>query len=111
MAHRLRSESVFLGDATIQAKLFHLGNYPGAALSPWPRDIVHGNIIRMISPQRTLAWLDEYEGCSDTQPQPRAYRRATMTVRLATGEGRHAWVYLYNLSVRFTRLLPHGRFL
>lgn len=111
MAHRLRSQSVLIGPATIQAKLFHLGSYPGAVLSRWPADIVHGNLVRLTAPERSLAWLDKYEGCSDAQPRPHAYNRVIMTVRLISGEQRCAWGYLYNLPVRFARLLPRGCFL
>lgn len=110
MAHRLRSESVAMGHGAIQAKLFHLGRYPAAVPSNAPGDIVYGEVVRLLSPERSLAWLDEYEGCAVLQPRPHSYKRAIVNVRLITGEQRRAWGYFYNLPVRLTRLLPRGRF-
>jgi gamma-glutamylcyclotransferase (GGCT)/AIG2-like uncharacterized protein YtfP len=110
MARRLARESVWLGRATLNGKLHLPGPYPGAVLSSGRRDAVHGDVVRLPQPRAALAWLDDFEGCGTKRPEPPPYRRATVTVRMVSGEQRQAWAYLYELRVWCTRILPDGRF-
>lgn len=111
MARRLAGESAVIGPGTIAAKLYRLGYYPGAVLSGKPGDIVHGDVVRLLRPGRSLAWLDEYEGCGNRTPEPQAYRRVIVPVRLRSGCRLDAWAYEYLYPVHPARRIPGGRFL
>jgi gamma-glutamylcyclotransferase (GGCT)/AIG2-like uncharacterized protein YtfP len=111
MAARLNRQSLYLGPGTISARLYNLGHYPGAVSSDKPQDSVHGNVVKLLWPAATLAWLDRYEGCGAGAPEPQAYERVIAPVVLGAGERRDAWVYFYKMPVRAARRVPHGRFL
>jgi gamma-glutamylcyclotransferase (GGCT)/AIG2-like uncharacterized protein YtfP len=111
MAVRLSGQSRYLGPGCISAKLYNLGSYPGAVPSDKPQDSVHGDVVELLRPASTLAWLDTYEGCGAGAPEPRAYERVIAPVIFDTGERRDAWVYFYKMPVGDARRLPHGRFL
>ncbi len=110
MAARLESQSLYLGPGSISARLYKLGSYPGAVQSDKARDIVRGDVVKLLRPASTLAWLDKYEGCDAGAPEPRAYERVIAPVILSAGERRNAWVYFYTLPVHRARHVPHGRF-
>ena len=110
MAARLESQSLYLGPGCISAKLYNLGSYPGAVQSDKARDSVHGDVVKLLRPASTLAWLDKYEGCGAGAPEPQAYERVMAPVVLSAGERRDAWVYFYRLPVHRARHVPHGRF-
>ncbi len=111
MAARLGSQSLYLGPARIAASLYDLGSYPGAVPSDKARDSVHGDVVKLLRPAATLAWLDKYEGCGADAPEPQAYERVIAPVVLRAGETRDAWVYFYKMPVHRARRVPHGRFL
>lgn len=111
MAMRLESQSLYLGAGCIAARLYNLGSYPGAVPSDKTRDSVHGDMVKLLRPASTLAWLDKYEGCCADTAEPQAYERVIAPVVLRTGETRDAWVYFYKKPVHRARRVPHGRFL
>ena len=111
MALRLRHQSIYLGPGRIFARLFNLGSYPGAVPSDKARDSVHGDVVKLLQPASTLAWLDRYEGCGAGAPEPQAYERVIAPVVLSNGERRNAWVYFYKKPVGRARCIPQGRFL
>ena len=111
MAVRLQSQSLYLGPGCICAKLYKLGSYPGAVPSDKARDSVHGDVVKLLRPAATFAWLDKYEGCGAGAPEPHAYARVIAPVVLRTGERRDAWVYFYDMPVHRAWRVPHGRFL
>ena len=48
--------------------------------------------------EATLALLDAYEGCANSDPEPHEYRRAIVQVRFDNGSQCAAWTYLLNRS-------------
>lgn len=110
LARRLAAESAYLGPATMAGKLYRLSYYPGAIASGRPGDIVHGDVVRLLNPGRSLAWLDEYEGCGIGQPEPQAYQRVIVPVKVRSRERLDAWVYVYRYPVHPARHIPDGRF-
>ena len=110
---RLRAESTSVGPATMQGKLYDLGQYPGLVIGP-DGGAVQGEIITLVDPDRTLAWLDLYEGVEPSQsgvdgiPSPE-YVRRPVAVSLYNGELCKAWVYAYIGPLRGARLLPEAR--
>jgi gamma-glutamylcyclotransferase (GGCT)/AIG2-like uncharacterized protein YtfP len=109
MAKRLMMQSEFTGEATIGGKLFSLGSYPGLALIGGPADLVHGEVVRLRTPELSFRWIDEYEGCGPNVPEPHYFRRVVVPVALRSGATLDAWVYVYLKSISPARHIPGGR--
>lgn len=100
VADRLRSVSRAVGPAEVQARLYHVGSYPGLVLSERRQDIVKGDLIELFSVENTLPWLDDYEGP--------AYTRQIITVRQSGGATTSAWCYIYREPVNEAGWIPFG---
>jgi gamma-glutamylcyclotransferase (GGCT)/AIG2-like uncharacterized protein YtfP len=112
--HRLRlaRESDSLGPASLHfARLYDLGRYPGAAKSDGEEDIVHGEVVLMADPPRTLKWTDAYEGFTPQAGDRNEYDRIVREVRLAGGETFDAWVYLLRRVPAPERHIDSGRWI
>ena len=109
---RLRRETVLVGPATLQAKLFRVSWYPGVTLSDARRDAVQGELYRLTA--ATLSWLDEYEGvttgAASVAPADE-YRRQRCTVRDAAGRAHEAWVYVYQRDTTQLARVDSGRWI
>ena len=95
-------------DGSIQARLYEIGGYPGAAESQDPEDKVHGEIYQMGNAQAILTALDNYEECSPYYPEPQEYIRVQFPVLLANGKQLMAWVYLYNWDTSKLEAIASG---
>ena len=97
--------------AMLKAKLYDLGQYPGAILSQNPEDVVTGELYAL-DPKHSreaLAALDEYEGITEgTTPE---YRREKHVVTLEDGRQLRAWVYLYCRNPRGAEYIASGDYL
>lgn len=112
MAQRaqLARESRALGPAVLPgAELYDLGRYPGLVLTTNETQIVHGEVVELHKPQRSLVWLDEYEGFAPGQNHENDYDRVERQVRLADGEMFTAWVYIFLKDILHRRPIPSGR--
>jgi gamma-glutamylcyclotransferase (GGCT)/AIG2-like uncharacterized protein YtfP len=110
MAARLAGESRVVGPATVAGRLYDFGAYPGAVTSDNLDERVHGLVVRLTYPKRTLPWLDGYEGASTDDFEPRAYRRVVVPVRLLSGRRIDAWMYCYRGDLSRARRLPSGHY-
>lgn len=110
MAQRLASQSTVIGPGTVPGRLYDLGRYPGAVLDDAGGRRVHGVALRLHHPERTLAWLDAYEGAGERHPEPHAYARVVIAVQLTRGRQIDAWIYDYRGPVTFARRLADGRY-
>jgi gamma-glutamylcyclotransferase (GGCT)/AIG2-like uncharacterized protein YtfP len=107
---RLARESHALGAATLAgARLYVLGRYPGLVESGVASDVVHGEVVELTDPARTLPWLDAYEGVIAGNPDESEYVRLQRTVRLAHGTELSAWVYVLLKDVAHGRAIASGR--
>ena len=81
----LAHHSRFLSEATVQAKLYDLGEYTGM-LYP-ERGQVIGDVFAIDPSQwsAVIARLDEYEGCTENDPEPLEYRRDLVQAQLSGG--------------------------
>ncbi len=110
MAARLARESKLVGPATAPGRLYDLGAYPGAVATDTPSHRIHGQLIRLSHPERSIPWLDAYEGCGEDDPEPRSYQRVLAPVRLMTGRQVDAWIYYYRGALGRARLIAVGRY-
>ena len=106
--NRLRREARSLGPATLGARLFDLGQYPGLILSEAAGDVVHGEVFHLLQPAVTLAWLDRYEGIGWKGRDRDDYQRVNREVALANNVELEVWTYVFQGSLRSARLLRSG---
>jgi gamma-glutamylcyclotransferase (GGCT)/AIG2-like uncharacterized protein YtfP len=107
---RLARESGSLGAATMAgARLYDLGRYPGLVESDAAGDVVHGEVVELANPDRTLLWLDAYEGIVPGIHDQNEYARIERRVRLADGTELQAWVYVFLKDVACRRVIASGR--
>jgi len=99
-------EAALVGRGTIQAKLYDLGEYPGAKTDH--RQQVKGELYHLPNQPKTLALLDDYEGFVSLRRLSSLFVRERAEVSLEDGSTETAWVYFYNQPVDESRLIPDG---
>lgn len=112
MGERLRRESMLLGPARLQGRLYKVDWYPGVVRSDDAADIVHGEVYRLTAPASSLAWLDEYEGVARGPSSVTArdeYIRLETPVALDGGREILVWTYLYQRDVSRLARVESGR--
>jgi gamma-glutamylcyclotransferase (GGCT)/AIG2-like uncharacterized protein YtfP len=95
--HRVLELSASLvGGATVQARLYDLGSYPGIVPSGQPADLVAGELYEFFeaTADEALRTLDDYEQVGPRFPEPHQYKRVILDVRLNTGAAVPAWAYV-----------------
>ena len=112
MFHVLAKTAQFIGDARVAGRLYDLGAYPGMSLSN-PSGYVKGELyeVHPHSWTRVIQKLDEYEGCSDHDPEPHEYRRELVQAELPSGETVDAWAYVLNRNEYGLREIESGDYL
>jgi len=110
VAKRLQRESVLVGEGWTSGQLYSLGYYPGLVQAETDQDTVHGEVVRLINPARSLDWIDAYEGCGRRTPEPHLYERVMAPVALRSGSRIAAWAYFYKGNPPRARRIPGGRF-
>jgi gamma-glutamylcyclotransferase (GGCT)/AIG2-like uncharacterized protein YtfP len=98
----------YLGVATVRAKLYDLGEYPGAVRSQVPRDRIKGELYQLSEPADQLKELDELEEFYPTRPGKSLFVRRSVRVRLEDGNQSLAWIYLLNRKPQNARALRLG---
>jgi gamma-glutamylcyclotransferase (GGCT)/AIG2-like uncharacterized protein YtfP len=96
----------FIGNGRIRAKLYDLGEYPGAV--EHKRGYVHGRLYEVKGIDEVLPLLDEYEEFYPDKPESSLFIRKVMWAVMESGERVKAFVYLYNGVVEENRLIPKG---
>ncbi|MET0465791.1 MAG: gamma-glutamylcyclotransferase family protein [Chitinophagaceae bacterium] len=97
------------GDATVQGKIFDMGEYPGAI--PGDDDSVIVGELYQIKNEREFAWaicqLDDYEGVHVEAHESPLYRREI--VQVSSGSSSiPAWIYWFNGDVTGKPLVASG---
>jgi gamma-glutamylcyclotransferase (GGCT)/AIG2-like uncharacterized protein YtfP len=100
MHELLGSHADFVGNGSLQGKLYDLGNFPGAVASKEPSDQVKGEIYALRDEERIFRTLDPYEG--------EAFRREKVFIRREDGKKIRSWIYLYDRPVSHLRIIPSG---
>lgn len=106
---RLARESTFVGGATLAARLYDLGDYPGLLLSDDAADVVHGEVVELADPAASFTWLDPYESIVAGDEAASEYRRVVVMVRMETGRTLDAWTYVYNRDLSGLTPVAGGR--
>ena len=108
----LNKNAVLLGKGYIHAKLYDIGEYPGAIPFHNKNFILKGEIYQFQNgSEKVLKLLDEYEGYLPLQNDNSEYRRELSNVRMENGEIVKAWVYWYNFPVNDKVLINSGDYL
>ena len=107
---RVAKRSRFVGEASMQGKLFRMETSPGVVDSDDPADSVRGELYEVIDPKPLFEELDAYEGCGPMDVPPTLYVRAKRPIRLSDGRALEAWVYLYNRPTEGLKRIASGRF-
>ncbi len=100
-ARLLKENSRSLGKAVLErARLFDLGEYPGAVRAASPSDRVFGQLVELddASALEVLSRLDEYEEYDPKSRERSLFIRRKAKVR-RDGELLDAWVYWYNKPI------------
>ena len=98
-----------MGTGRIRARLYDLGEYPGAVPSDSnPDDYIVGELYELRAPERAFQLLDQYEEYSPAEADNSLFIRKIAPVRLDDGRRETAWVYFYNRPLRRARLIPTG---
>lgn len=90
-----------LGPATIRARLYNLGAYPGAILDPTAPPI-SGHLFS-VPDAATLAALDAYEDYRPASPASSLFLRVETAATTPDGAHHPCWVYVYNRELPGTR--------
>lgn len=105
---RLVSESRFVGEATMAGRLVDLGRYPGFVAAERDGDIVRGELVVLGDAERSLAWLDAYEGIVSGEHDHHEYVRERREASVASGERVAAWVYVYRRLFDAAKVIEGG---
>ena len=108
---RLARESTFVGQATLAARLYDLGDYPGILLTDDSADVVHGEVVELTDPAASFTWLDPYESIVAGDEAASEYRRIVVPARLADGRTVQVWTYVYNRDLSRLTPVAGGRWL
>ena len=103
---------VLLGTATVQGKLYDLGEYP-AAIPSEENIFITGELYRIRRKEEfflVMDMLDEYEGIHVEPGEIPLFRRETVTVNIDNMIA-PAWIYWYNREVEEGRLIESGDYL
>ena len=101
----------FVGEGTIRASLYDLGDYPGArGFSAEPGERVSGELYRLRDSALALKILDRYEEFFPLRPKKSLFVRKPVSVTLEDGRRKRAWTYLYNRAVANAKPIPSGRY-
>lgn len=106
----LRDSSKFFAAGKIKGKLYDIGEYPAAVLSPEGENYIHGIILQMDEPDIALSIIDIYEGFGEGHPDPNEFIRVMADIQ--TNEGAVAcWIYLYNLPTDGLTPIQTGKYI
>jgi gamma-glutamylcyclotransferase (GGCT)/AIG2-like uncharacterized protein YtfP len=90
-----------LGEGTIKARRFDLGQYPGIVTDDKDRTKILGHVFALPeNKDQALAELDQYEEYDPKDKVNSLFRRKRMMVTLADGKRGACWVYVYNRPIK-----------
>lgn len=106
----IQDQCEYIGEGTLQGKLYLLDGYPGAIISEDDSDTVFGEMYRMLDRDSLFARLDEYEECTGLFPEPHEFKREEVEIALVDGQRIVGWSYFYNRPITHLKRVISGRF-
>ena len=107
-AQYLRNRGRCVGEGTFAGQIFDIGSYPGAVYCEAADTRVCGTVFDISSQkEKTLTYLDYYEGVGDNFEPPTEFVRAVVPVRF-NDQTADCWVYLYNLPTNEKPIVEGG---
>jgi gamma-glutamylcyclotransferase (GGCT)/AIG2-like uncharacterized protein YtfP len=98
-----------VGKGFVRGKLYDLGDYPGAVLSPSSKGKISGTVFRLPQDETVLRKIDEYEEFDPLAPAKSLFVRSLHPVTLTAGKTLQCWVYVYNQKPKVSRTLRNNR--
>ncbi|HEX5482851.1 MAG TPA: gamma-glutamylcyclotransferase family protein [Terriglobia bacterium] len=95
-----------IGRGKINARLYDLGQYPGAIADE--RESVIGELYYLRNLKAAIEMLDQYEEYFPSQPRKSLFTRKKTLVEMENGARHSAWTYFYNRSVTEKQRIPAG---
>jgi gamma-glutamylcyclotransferase (GGCT)/AIG2-like uncharacterized protein YtfP len=109
--HLKKMNALYLGTGSVRAKLYDLGDYPGAIRSRLPKDRITGELYELSEPVEQLKKLDMIEEFYPSEPSKSLFVRRSVTVRLEDGSQSRAWIYLLNRKPQDAPVVRRGDYL
>ncbi len=108
--HYISHYFTLLGHATVNGRLYDLGEYPAALPAPGADSLIHGELYDL-NEKNAFGWvfgqLDDYEGVVTEEGETAMYRRELVTANI-NGQEAIAWIYWYNGDVTGKPVVPSG---
>jgi gamma-glutamylcyclotransferase (GGCT)/AIG2-like uncharacterized protein YtfP len=109
-AQKLHLESDLIGRGKWAGRLFLvMDQYPAALESKREHHWVYGELRRLHQPQATLAFIDAYEQCLETDPKPHEYLRKISPIHCGNSV-LSAWIYVYQWPHENLQAIDSGVF-
>ena len=96
LKRKIKQNLKYMGKGKIEARLFDLGEYPGAVKTKKGDEVI-GDIFQINDPDKVLKILDRYEGFNKNKIENSEFVRSKNQVKI-NGKSIDAWVYWYNLQ-------------
>jgi gamma-glutamylcyclotransferase (GGCT)/AIG2-like uncharacterized protein YtfP len=101
----------YVGKASVQGRLYDLGEYPGAVLDTASRMRIVGRVFELPEGGDVLKSLDEYEGFDPQDRKSSLFVREQVKVTLEDGQKLPCWIYIYNRDIGRAKLISGGDYL
>lgn len=111
LTKEIKDNIIYTGGATINGKMYDIGEYPAALPSANEHSKIVGEIYELKHPRKIFRLLDEYEGYDRKHLSQSEYYRKKETLELETGEKIQAWVYWYNFPIKNKRKIKQKDYL
>jgi gamma-glutamylcyclotransferase (GGCT)/AIG2-like uncharacterized protein YtfP len=99
-----------VGNGYIFARLYDLGEYPGAVLDHSKRHKVFGKIFELPGDRKLLEQLDQYEAFNPKQPSASLFVRKRIAINRSNCPPVTGWVYEYNHDVDSSSAIKSGHY-
>lgn len=97
LREKIATDIQWMDYAKIKGQLFNIGEYPGAV--PHHVGYIHGEIIKVLAPQKVFRILDDYEGYKQGAEKVAEYRRKKEIAEMENGTFVNVWIYWYNFPL------------
>ncbi len=107
----LKNQAEWVSEGSVPGKLYLVDWYPAFVPASQQDERVLGEVYFLMSPEKTFAELDPYEGYYPDDEAHSDYLRQQNTIQLNDGSTVTAWIYVYNLPVIGLPQITSGDFM